>query len=168
MKHTTFEDSEKEEKTIERPRLEWQQSTAVSSARASLMPALASSFRNILEDLGEDSSRPGLVDTPDRAAKALLFFTKGYEDRLVDLNTYLHKLTLLILHLYTLIWNGKFEEITILMKKHVILTQTYVISTQWTLKRPKKLSKAKFFFKGQMWRPKAKKFRFNDFFSNLC
>ena len=63
------------------------------------MPALASSFRNILEDLGEDSSRPGLVDTPDRAAKALLFFTKGYEDRLVDLNTYLHKLTLLILHL---------------------------------------------------------------------
>ena len=91
MKRTTFEDSEKEEKTIERPRLEWQQSTAVSSARASLMPALASSFRNILEDLGEDSSRPGLVDTPDRAAKALLFFTKGYEDRLVDLNTYLHK-----------------------------------------------------------------------------
>ena len=102
MKHTTFEDSEKEEETIERPRLEWQQSTAVSSARASLMPALASSFRNILEDLGEDSSRPGLVDTPDRAAKALLFFTKGYEDRLVDLNTYLlyvYKLTLLILHL---------------------------------------------------------------------
>ena len=88
MKRTTFEDSEKEEKTIERPRLEWQQSTAVSSDRASLMPALASSFRNILEDLGEDSSRPGLVDTPDRAAKALLFFTKGYEDRLVDLKTY--------------------------------------------------------------------------------
>ena len=102
MKHTTFEDSEKEEETIERPRLEWQQSTAVSSARASLMPALASSFRNILEDLGEDSSRPGLIDTPDRAAKALLFFTKGYEDRLVDLNTYLlyvNKLTLLIMHL---------------------------------------------------------------------
>jgi hypothetical protein len=32
---------------------------------------------------------------------------------------------------------GKFEEITVLMEKHVILTQTQVISTQWTLKRPK-------------------------------
>jgi hypothetical protein len=42
-----------------------------------------------------------------------------------------------------------------------------VISTQWTLKRPKKLLKAKNFFKGQIWRPKAKKFKFYDFFSDL-
>jgi hypothetical protein len=68
---------------------------------------------------------------------------------------------------YTLIRFGKFEEITVLMEKRVTLTQTQVISTQWTLKRPKKLLKAKFFFKGQIWRPKAKKFKFNDFFSDL-
>ena len=47
------------------------------------MPALAANFKNILKDLGEDTSRPGLIDTPKRAAQALLFFTKGYEDRFV-------------------------------------------------------------------------------------
>ena len=55
---------------------------------------------------------------------------------------------------------GKFEEITVLMEKRVTLTQTQVISTQWTLKRPKKLLKAKFFskakFEGQ--RPKNSNF----------
>jgi hypothetical protein len=50
----------------------------------------------------------------------------------------------------TLIRFGKFEEITVLMEKRVTLTQTQVISTQWTLKRPKKLLKAKNFFKGQI------------------
>ena len=49
----------------------------------------------------------------------------------------------------TLIRFGKFEEITVLMEKQVTLTQTQVISNQWTLKRPKKLLKAKFFFKVQ-------------------
>jgi hypothetical protein len=61
---------------------------------------------------------------------------------------------------YTLIRFGKFEEITVLMEKYVTLTQTQVISTQWTLKRPKKLLKAKFF-------SKAKEFKFYDFFSDL-
>ena len=65
----------------QRPSLQWQQSTAVSQDRASLMPRLAQNFKSILEDLGENSSRPGLIETPQRAAKALLFFTKGYEDR---------------------------------------------------------------------------------------
>ena len=59
----------------------------------------------------------------------------------------------IILSCHTLIRFGKFEEITVLMEKHVTLTQTQVISTQWTLKRPKKLLKAKFFsnakFEGQ-------------------
>ncbi len=63
-----------------KPRLEWQQSTAVSSTRAQLMPGLAAKFKEILGDLGEDASRQGLEDTPRRAAQALLFFTKGYED----------------------------------------------------------------------------------------
>eukprot|EP00093_Oithona_nana_P009964 09964.XXX_107823_108498_1 [CDS] Oithona nana genome sequencing. len=46
------------------------------------MPGMAEKFKHILEGLGEDPDRPGLVDTPKRAAQALLFFTKGYEDSL--------------------------------------------------------------------------------------
>jgi hypothetical protein len=46
------------------------------------------------------------------------------------------------------------------MEKHVTLTQTQVILTQWTFKRPKKLLKANFFsnakFEGQ--RPKNSNF----------
>lgn len=35
-------------------------------------------FANIVEACGEDLSRPGLVDTPKRAAKAFEFLTQGY------------------------------------------------------------------------------------------
>merc|ERR1712107_197742 len=44
------------------------------------MPAIADKYKTIISDLGEDVNRAGLVDTPKRAAQALLFFTKGYED----------------------------------------------------------------------------------------
>ena len=44
------------------------------------MPEIASKYADILSHLGDDLSRPGLVDTPKRAAQALLYFTKGYED----------------------------------------------------------------------------------------
>ena len=50
------------------------------------------------------------------------------------------------------------------MEKHVSLTQTLVISTQWTLKRPKKLSKAK--FEGQ--RPKISNYFFKFAISDQC
>ncbi len=36
-------------------------------------------FEKIIEAMGEDLSRPGLVDTPDRAAKAYQFLTRGYQ-----------------------------------------------------------------------------------------
>jgi len=39
-------------------------------------------IRTILECMGEDPEREGLLKTPERAAKALLFFTKGYEQNL--------------------------------------------------------------------------------------
>lgn len=32
--------------------------------------------------MGEDPNREGLLNTPERYAKALLFFTKGYEENL--------------------------------------------------------------------------------------
>ena len=40
---------------------------------------MTASYRSLLADLGENPERQGLLKTPERAAKALLFFTKGYE-----------------------------------------------------------------------------------------
>lgn len=36
-------------------------------------------FAQIIDKMGEDLSRPGLIDTPDRAAKAYEFLTSGYQ-----------------------------------------------------------------------------------------
>jgi GTP cyclohydrolase I len=38
--------------------------------------------RTVLECLGEDPDREGLLRTPERYAQALMWMTKGYEDRL--------------------------------------------------------------------------------------
>lgn len=40
---------------------------------------LADSYSKILENLGEDKSRQGLLKTPERASKAMQFLTHGYD-----------------------------------------------------------------------------------------
>ena len=35
-------------------------------------------YKKIITECGEDLNRPGLVDTPKRAAKAMKFLTQGY------------------------------------------------------------------------------------------
>ncbi|GAA5908902.1 hypothetical protein JCM6882_005479 [Rhodosporidiobolus microsporus] len=45
---------------------------------------LADAVKTLLECIGEDPERDGLIKTPERYAKALLWMTKGYEERLPD------------------------------------------------------------------------------------
>ena len=44
------------------------------------MEDMADAYRSIIQHVGEDVNRQGLLKTPERAAKAMLFFTKGYEE----------------------------------------------------------------------------------------
>ena len=46
---------------------------------------MAENFREIISRLGEDVNREGLVDTPQRAAKAMHFLTRGYRQNLDEL-----------------------------------------------------------------------------------
>lgn len=45
---------------------------------------ISDAVKVILTELGEDPSREGLLETPERYARAMLFFTKGYEDNIRD------------------------------------------------------------------------------------
>lgn len=45
---------------------------------------IASAVKTILTELGEDITREGLLDTPQRYAKAMLYFTKGYHTNIRD------------------------------------------------------------------------------------
>ncbi|XP_064599966.1 GTP cyclohydrolase 1-like [Liolophura sinensis] len=50
-----------------------------------VMEDLSKAYKNILSGLGEDPGRQGLLRTPERAAKAMMFFTKGYKERIEDI-----------------------------------------------------------------------------------
>ena len=59
---------------------------ATPEERAAREQKLATAVRTILECIGEDPDREGLVRTPERYAQALMWMTKGYEERLSGLH----------------------------------------------------------------------------------
>ncbi|KAI1429625.1 GTP cyclohydrolase I [Xylaria sp. FL1777] len=63
-----------------RQRLE--ESTEEAAVR---LEKLRGAVRTILECVGEDPDREGVLDTPTRYAKAMLFFTKGYQQNVRDI-----------------------------------------------------------------------------------
>lgn len=52
--------------------------------REQVVPEMAGAYKLLLTNMGEDPFRQGLIKTPERAAKAMLYFTKGYEERVED------------------------------------------------------------------------------------
>jgi|TARA_R110002126_G_scaffold110918_2_gene248503 GTP cyclohydrolase I len=42
-------------------------------------------FKKIIQDIGEDVTREGLRDTPERAAEAFRYLTKGYQESIDDI-----------------------------------------------------------------------------------
>jgi len=58
---------------------------ATPAEKAAREQRLASAVKTILECIGEDPNREGLVRTPERYAQALMWMTRGYEERLPDI-----------------------------------------------------------------------------------
>ncbi|TFK01329.1 GTP cyclohydrolase 1 [Platysternon megacephalum] len=55
------------------------------AAEGGELPALEDAYLSILEGLGENPARQGLLQTPRRAAKAMQFLTKGYQETIEDI-----------------------------------------------------------------------------------
>ncbi|XP_012943127.1 GTP cyclohydrolase 1 isoform X2 [Aplysia californica] len=50
-----------------------------------IVDEMASQYKQIITHLGEDPTRQGLLKTPQRAAKAMMFFTKGYKENIAEI-----------------------------------------------------------------------------------
>lgn len=46
---------------------------------------ISNSYMSILRNVGENPHREGLLKTPERAAKAMIYLTKGYRENLQGL-----------------------------------------------------------------------------------
>jgi len=55
---------------------------ATPQERSASEKRMASAVRTILECIGEDPDREGLLKTPERYAQAIMWMTRGYEERL--------------------------------------------------------------------------------------
>ncbi|XP_071786550.1 GTP cyclohydrolase 1-like [Asterias amurensis] len=54
------------------------------SEAQTMLPGMSQAYKSLITSIGEDPDRQGLKKTPERAAKALMFFTKGYEQKIQD------------------------------------------------------------------------------------
>jgi GTP cyclohydrolase I len=52
------------------------------SVEFTMLEKMEESYRQIISAIGEDVTREGIKDTPERAAKAMWFLTKGYRENL--------------------------------------------------------------------------------------
>merc|ERR1719151_260796 len=76
---------DEEEESSEQIRIKTRRSWSVDvkkreAAMETVLPVVADSYRDIIKMVGEDPNREGLLETPMRAAKAITFFTKGYQE----------------------------------------------------------------------------------------
>jgi hypothetical protein len=60
--------------------------TATPAEKEAREKKLSAAVRVILECIGEDPDREGLVRTPERYAQALMWMTRGYEERLAGVD----------------------------------------------------------------------------------
>ncbi|RKF76340.1 GTP cyclohydrolase 1 [Golovinomyces cichoracearum] len=56
-----------------------------SELAAVRLEKISTAVRTIIECLGEDPNREGLLLTPERYAKAMLYFTQGYQENIKDI-----------------------------------------------------------------------------------
>eukprot|EP01095_Lingulamoeba_sp_RSL-Kostka_P001538 TRINITY_DN1217_c1_g1_i1.p1 TRINITY_DN1217_c1_g1~~TRINITY_DN1217_c1_g1_i1.p1 ORF type:complete len:197 (+),score=57.22 TRINITY_DN1217_c1_g1_i1:152-742(+) len=57
----------------------------LSEEQEELLPILCDSVVNILETIGEDPNREGLIKTPERYSKAMFYFTQGYKQNIHEI-----------------------------------------------------------------------------------